>query len=404
MNKSSFFSGQPIFTQLLQYLPKSEVVSLARKYKTDRYYKKFTTHSHLISMLYACFEHCLSLREVVTGMQACEGKLQSLHLNALPARSTLSEANQYRSYEVFEAIYYHLFDRYRQFLADSRMKKDRLSRRLILIDSTTISLFQEILKNAGPSKSNGKRKGGIKVHMTVRASEDVASLVRLTPAAHNDALFLRDLHICKGSIVVMDRGYNGFDKLVEWSKTGVWWVTRLRSNTYYEVIKDNAIEHSDKELGVLEDKHIVMGAPGKRIPKVKSRLVRFYDSETRKDLVFITNNFKWPAAKVAAIYKRRWQIELLFKRLKQNTPLQYFLGDNPNAIKIQIFCALIADLLLKMATAKIKRAWSHSNLASLVRLHLMNYTNMTKFLEDPYNTTIIDPVPKAQMRLFEESG
>ncbi len=121
-------------------------------------------------------------------------------------------------------------------------------------------------------------------------------------------------------------------------------------------------------------------------------------------MVFITNNFKWPAAKVAAIYKRRWQIELLFKRLKQNTPLQYFLGDNPNAIKIQIFCALIADLLLKMATAKIKRAWSHSNLASLVRLHLMNYTNMTKFLEDPYNTTIIDPVPKAQMRLFEESG
>jgi hypothetical protein len=355
-------------------------------------------------MLYACFERCESLREVVTGMQACEGKLQSLHLNALPARSTLSEANQYRSYEVFEAIYYHLLDRYRQFLADSRMKKDRLSRRLIVIDSTTISLFQEILKNAGPSKANGKRKGGIKVHTMLKASEDVASLVRLTPAACNDALFLRDLRILKGSIVVMDRGYNGFDKLIEWNKTGVWWVTRLRSNTHYEVIKEKEVEQRASKLGVLEDKHIVMGAPKKNIPKVKSRLVRYYDAETNKHLTFITNNLKWPAVKVAAIYKRRWQIELLFKRLKQNTTLQYFLGDNENAIKIQIFCALIADLLLKVSTVKVKRGWSHSHLASLVRLHLMNYTNMTKFLEDPDHSKIIDPLPKGQMSLFGTSG
>jgi hypothetical protein len=404
MNKSNFFSGQPIFTQLLQYLPKAEVVNLARKYKSDRYYKKFTTHCHLISMLYACFEHCTSLREVVTGMRACEGKLQSLHLKSLPARSTLSEANQYRNYEVFEAIYYHLFERYRQFLADSRMKKDRLSRRLILIDSTTISLFQEILKNAGPSKANGKRKGGIKVHMTVRASEDVPGLVRLTPAAHNDALFLRDLRIPKGSIVVMDRGYNGFNKLIEWNNTGVWWVTRLRSNTNYSVTTELPVAQSQKQLGVVDDKHITMGAPKKHIPKVKCRLVRYYDFDTKKDLVFITNNFRWPATKIAEIYKRRWQIELLFKRLKQNTPLQYFLGDNENAIKIQIFCALIGDLLLKMATARIKRAWSHSNLASLVRLHLMNYTNMNKFLEDPYHSTIIDPIPKNQLDLFEPSG
>jgi hypothetical protein len=404
MNKSKFFTGQPIFSQLLHFLPKSEVHRLARQHNSDRYYKKFTTHSHLISMLYACYEHCTSLREVVTGMQACEGKLQSLHLKALPARSTFSEANKQRSYQVFESIYYHLFERYRQFLPDSRIKTDRLSRHLVMIDSTTISLFREILKNAGPAKANGKKKGGIKVHMAVRASEDVPCLIRLTPAAQGDAPFLKHINLKRGSVVVMDRGYNGFSKLIEWNENKIWWVTRLRSNTHYEVIGNHPVSKQQAASGVLEDQHIVMGAPKKQILKVPCRLIRYYDQTTNKQLCFITNNFRWRASKVAAVYKRRWQIELLFKRLKQNTTLEYFLGDNENAIKIQIFSSLIADLLLKLATAGIKRHWAHSNLSSLIRLHLMNYTRLVDFLENPYNCHIIDPVPINQLKLFDMSG
>jgi hypothetical protein len=337
-------------------------------------------------------------------MQACEGKLQSLHLQSLPARSTLSEANKHRSYEVFESIYYHLFERYRQFLPDSRTKKDRLSRKLVIIDSTTISLFREILKTTGPAKANGKKKGGIKVHMAVRSHEDVPCLIKLTPAAQGDSPFLKDVHLCKGSIVVMDRGYNGFSKLIDWGNTGVWWVTRLRANTAYEVIEDKIVPPTQHGLIILEDKHIVMGAKHKNIPKVKARLIKCYDEETKRKFSFITNNLRWKANKVAAIFKRRWQIELLFKRLKQNTNLEYFLGDNENAIKIQIFSALIADLLLKLAIARVKRRWSHSNLAALVRLHLMNYTMLTDFLEDPYKSKIIDPIPKPQLNLFNPSG
>jgi len=404
MNKSTFFSGQPIFSQLLQSLPKSEVLRLARAHHSDHYYKKFTTHAHLVAMLYACYEQCTSLREVVTGMRACEGKLQCLQLRSLPARSTLSEANQRRSYEVFESIYYHLFERYRQALPDSRFKKDPLSRRLILIDSTTISLFKEILQNTGPAKVNGKKKGGIKVHMMVNASQDVPSLIRLTPGKCNDSVFLKHLHITKGSVVVMDRGYNGFSKLMEWNKQQVWWVTRLRSNTHYEVVGKVEVTQAQKDQGVLEEQQIVMGAMKKDIPKVPCRLIRYYDDVTNRQLTFITNNIKWKPAKVAAIYKRRWQIELLFKRIKQNTPLQYFLGDNENAIKIQIFCALISDLLLKIATTSIKRAWAHSHLYSLVRLHLMNYTNLIRFLENPYSTPIVDPIPKGQLNLFQSSA
>lgn len=402
MNKSKFFTGQPIFTQLLKFIPKAEVDRIGRVHCSDRYYKKFTTHSHFVAMLYVCYEHCTSLREVVTGMRACEGKLQSVHLKSLPARSTFSEANQRRSFEVFQSIYFHLFKKYRQLLPDSRIK-DKLSGRVVLIDSTTISLFQEILKNTGPAKANGKKKGGIKVHMAVRSSDDVPFLVRFTPGIVGDSPFLKHVHIPRGSIAVMDRGYNGFSKLIEWNKGGVSWVTRLRNNTSYQILKENRVDLQQKELGVLQDQCIVMGAMKKGIPKVRCRLIRYYDQETQKELTFITNNYKFKADKIAGFYKKRWQIELLFKRLKQNMPLQYFLGDNENAIKIQIFCSLIADLLLKLATAKVKRKWSHSNLASLVRLHLMNYTNLTQFLQDPYHCHILDPIPNNQLKLFDNT-
>lgn len=403
MNKSTFFTGQPIFAQLLKFISKSDVDRMARLHGSDRYYKKFTTHSHFIAMLYVCYEHCTSLREVVTGMRACEGKLQSLHLKSLPARSTFSEANQRRSFEVFESIYFSLFKKYSQLLPDSR-PKDRLSQRVVLIDSTTISLFQEILKNTGTAKANGKKKGGIKVHMAVRSSEDVPSLVRFTPGSFGDSPFLQHVHLPRGSIAVMDRGYNGFSKLIEWNKTGVSWVTRLRNNTAYEIIKVNEVNQQQREAGILEDQCIIMGAEKKSISKVRCRMIRYYDHKTQKELIFITNNYKFNPDKIAGFYKNRWQIELLFKRLKQNMPLQYFLGDNENAVKIQIFCALIADLLLKLATAKVKRRWSHSNLASLVRLHLMNYTNLTQFLQDPYRCQIHDPVPNNQLKLFDGSG
>ena len=156
-------------------------------------------------MLYTCYQHCTSLREVVTGLQACEGRLQSLNIHYLPAKSTLADANKSRTYEVFEQIYYQLLERYRDFLPDSRIK-DKLMNRVVIIDSTTISLFQEILKNAGCPGVNGKKKGGIKVHMAVNAKENVPYLVRLTAAAKADVPLMKELHPPKGSIVIMDKG------------------------------------------------------------------------------------------------------------------------------------------------------------------------------------------------------
>lgn len=397
MNKSNFFSGQPIFTQLLKFLPRPVITKAVREFRSDHYCKKFDTYHHLITMLYACYQNCTSLREVSTGMRACEGRLQSLGLIHLPARSTLSEANMRRNYEVFEKIYYGLYHRYRSFLPDSR--SDKLSKKLIIIDSTTISLFREIMENAGRRGIDGKKKGGIKVHMAIRAHEDVPYLVDLTKASQADVSFLNKVHIPRQSVIVMDRGYNNFTKFHYWSSQKINWVARPRINTIINVVGERQVNEVEKMAGVLVDQSIIMGFKNKAIQQVKCRLIRYYDAQYDRTFEFITNNYHWKPSKVAAIYKRRWQIELLFKRIKQNMPLQYFLGDNENAIKIQIFCALIADLLLKLALTGVKRKWAFSNIASFVRLHLMNYTHLTRFLEEPDRCRIINPIPTPNQQL-----
>lgn len=394
MGKSTFFTGQPIFTQLVSFLSKSSIGEAVCNHQSDHYYKKFNTYHHLITMLYAIYQHCTSLREVVTGMGACEGRLQSLGIKYLPARSTLSEANKARSYEVFEQIYQSLLKKYLAVLPDSRNQTSDL----VIIDSTTITLFKEILKGTGHKRIDGKRKGGIKVHMAVRASEDVPYLVRFSSGATPDVTFLKHLHLPAGSVAVMDRGYSNFKNYNEWTRQKVNWVTRLNNNNRYAVLKDHQLSPLDQAEGVLSDQIIMLGFD-KQKEKVRCRLIRYCDPGSQKLFLFITNNFKWTPTKAASIYKQRWQIELLFKRLKQNMPLQYFLGDNENAIKIQIYCSLIADILLKMATLRIKRKWAFSNLAALVRLHLMNYTNLRKFLEHPDKCRIANPIPVQSIQL-----
>jgi hypothetical protein len=324
-------------------------------------------------------------------MAACEGRLQSAGIIHLPARSTLSDANKGRSYEVFEDVYLSLYHRYHDFLADSRPGK--LDKRMVIIDSTTISLFQEILKGAGCPGLNGKKKGGIKVHTAIRGNESIPYLIRFSAGAGADVHFLKDIDLPKGSIVVMDRGYKNYKKFHEWSQEGIYWVTRLQCAAVYTVHKSNPLTGHHTGYGITSDENITLGFKNKKIQQVKCRLIRYYDEATKREFAFITNNFLWSPVTIAEIYKRRWQIELLFKRYKQNMPLSYFLGDNENAIKIQIYCALIADLLLQVATKGVKRKWAFSNLASIVRLHLMNYTHLVKFLEHPEKCRVINPVP-----------
>ncbi|WP_435228368.1 IS4 family transposase [Niabella hirudinis] len=382
MSKSNFFTGQPIFSQLLNLIPRHIVADVSQELKADRYCKKFTTYEHLVTFLFAVFNNCSSLREVTTGMLAWEQRIKHLGMKHFPRRSTFSDANQRRSEQVFEQIYLRLYNRFAPFLSDSRPGSK--ASRLYIFDSTTISLFQEVLKGSGLSKQDGRRKGGIKVHTLMRFDQDVPCMACFSPGAANDTRFLKKVQLPAGSTLVFDRGYRDYSVFNQLTADGITWVTRLPTLHSLQTTKQRPVELLQQQQGVLEDQEIVLGHNwSKPVPKVPCRLIDYKDPDSGKALRFITNNFKLEPATVAQYYKKRWQIEVLFKRLKQHCPLQYFLGDTENAIKIQIWCSLIADLLLKVIGKGARCKWSFSNLAAMVRLHLMTYLDIAQFLKSP---------------------
>jgi hypothetical protein len=382
MSKDTNFIGQPIFSQLLKFISKSQIDRIALKNNADRYTKKFTTYNHLIIMLYSAFEGVSSLREVVIGMLANSHKINHLGLNYMPKRSTLSDANKRRDSKVFEDIYMKIYQNNKQFLSDSR-DSDLDLKRLFMIDSTTISLFKAILKAVGRKPLTGKKKGGIKAHVMINAQENTPVLVRYSSAARHDKNFLQHIDLAEGSIIVFDRAYNDYKQYARFGADGIIFVTRQKKNAVFE--QGEVFDIPNKtDSGVQKDEEIFLTyKENKEDKKLRTRRITYYDKKRDKTLVFITNNFEFGAQEVADIYKKRWQIETLFKQLKQNFPLKYFLGDNENAIKIQIWVSMIANLIVTLLKNRLKRKWAFSNLVTLIRLHLMNYINIYRFLEDP---------------------
>lgn len=382
MGKSSNFSGQPIFNQLIKFIDKGEVREIARRHNAERYVKKFTTYNHLIVMLFVAFEGYHSIRETLVGLLANAHRLAHLGLNYVVRRSTLSEANKRRVSDVFADIYMSVYQRHGDSLTDSRLK-DADMKRLYIMDSTTISLFKDILKGVGRNPKTGKKKGGIKAHTIIRASDHVPYLVRYSAAVRHDHTFLDEVfNLPGGSIITFDKGYVDYGKYEVLTESGIWYVTRLKDNAVYQARKEfNIPDQADS--GVLKDEEIILRYGKNKQQEHRSRRIAYWDSKSERLFEFITNNFEMAAEKIALIYKRRWQIELLFKQLKQNFPLKYFLGDNENAIEIQIWSAMLANLLLTLIKSQVKRKWAFSNLVSLVRQQLMNYISLYRFLEDP---------------------
>ena len=378
MSKNNKFSGKPIISQVLDLLDRVKINRTAKERKSDRYYKKFKTIDHLITMIYVVLSGCNSLREITGIMLACEGKINHLGIKNFPKRSTISDANRKRNSAVFSDIYFGLYNTYKNIISDSKLK-DTVIKHLQIVDSTTISLFCDILKGVGRNPINGKKKGGIKLHTMINASEDVPTLVRFTSAATHDHTFLKDLELKKGSIVVFDKGYNDYNQYLQWSLEGVYFVTRQKDNADWISLQEYDIP-DEMDDGVLKDEKIKVEKDGKSI---ELRRIVYWSDENKKSFEFICNNYELPADKIAEIYKRRWQIELLFKRLKQNFPLKYFLGDTQNAIEIQIWVCLIVQLLMMVIRSQAKRLWAFSNLISIVRFHLMTYIDLIRFLNFP---------------------
>lgn len=385
MSEVKEFTGQPVLSQILNLISSSLINKANRKFQANRYYKKLSLRVHLVSLLYGVFSYCNGLRELCEGLLACEGRLAHLGFDKAPARSTLSDANTNRSFRVFEMIYTELLKQYHSFISDSRLKGLSI-RNLKIIDSSTIQLFSELLRGVGRNPKDGSRKkGGIKVHTMMDAFSGVAEFVRMTAAREHDRNFLYKLDLPANSWLVFDKAYNVYRQFSKWTAQRIWFVTRMKDNAVFHVTKvlvDRTKKKNTK--GVLKEQYITIGVKGgSEAERLKLRRITF-KADDGKVYVFITNNFTLPASQIATIYKNRWMIELLFKQIKQNFPLRYFWGNSVNAIKMQVYCVLIAQLLMVVVRKKAATKKSFANMITVIRLHLMSYVSLLEFIKDTY--------------------
>ncbi len=380
MNKSTDFVGQPIFSQLLSLIEKPIIQETIKEHKANRCYKKLFLWDHLVSMLYGVYTHCTSLRELQYGLEVCQGKLNHLNLDRVPPRSTLSDGNMNRPSKVFGTIYQKIYGTYKNTISDSRMKNDAI-KGLYIIDSSTISLFKAILKPAGRKRKDGKSKGGMKVHTLLNADTNMPSFIKYAAAALHDQQFYKYIkELPDHSIIAFDKAYINYKQFDAFTARNIYYVTRQKDNADYTSIIE--FDLPDAAPHILKDERIeVTYTVDKVVFKQQMRRVVVYSAKYKKAFVYITNNFDLTAKEIAAIYANRWQIETFFKKLKQNFPLTYFFGDNSNAIEIQVWCALIALLLLDVTHKDHNATMPFSILATIVRLHIMNYVALSVIIE-----------------------
>jgi hypothetical protein len=401
MGKNKYFSTKSVFGQLISLIEDSMVKKAVKKYDSDRYVKHFKCQGHLFSIVFCCLEKCNSLREVAAGMVGLSDKKETVRINHLPKKSTLADANKIRKVEFFEEIYNNLLKKYSFILSDSRIEV-ALGKKVKIVDSTTISLFKDILECVGRKAVNGKSKGGIKSHTVINADEKVPSLVWFSPSRTHDHKFLEKLKCDEHTVYIFDKGYNDYKDFAHFTDKNTGFVTRIKDNAKYEVTQINLIpEHIHSS--VLSDEIIEVEITNGTVKtKLKLRKIKYYDREHKRSFEFLSNLFDFRSDTIAALYKIRWQIELLFKQIKQNFPLKYFLGDNENAIKIQIYCVLIVNLLMGVVKKSLKRKWSFSNLVSFCRIHLFNCIHLTKFLESHEKDWELDGKSDSQLGLFDD--
>jgi len=398
-NTNKNLVGQPILTQVLALVDKNKFNGLVKKHESDRYYKKYSTWAHFTSMMFGIFSRCDSVTEIVEGMIGCVGKLGHLGLKEVPPKSTITDGNRQRDNKFFESLYFSLVKRYSSFLSSSRTIGLNI-KELYIVDSTTIQLFSSLVfKGVGRNpKDGGKKKGGLKVHMLIDALQDVGKFVKVTAAKVHDSKFLNELTLNPFSMVVFDKAYNHYKLFAKWTEKQIWFVTRMKDNAVYEVeqvVSENAI--SEGKAGVLKEEKVNLcykeNPKDKEFQKLSLRRITYRDEKGRM-YVFISNNTKLTAQDIADIYKQRWQIELLFKKMKQNFQLHCFYGESENAIRIQIWCTLIAQLLLTVLQRKTETKKAFSTIACLVRQHLLSYLNLEELLKnskrfyDKYRKTV----------------
>ena len=356
-----------IFSQLLQLFPRYEFQKLVKQTQAERHARGFTCWGQFVSMLFCQLGRAHSLREITNGLRSCEGKLKHLGILA-PHRSTLAYANEHRPWEFYQELFFLLLKRVQN--EGIGKKKFRFKNKLVSLDSTVIDLSISLFNWAHFRRT----KGAIKLHLLLDHDGYLPTFAWITEGKVADIQIARQVVFPSGTVVVDDRAYNDYRLFAQWISQGVYFVTKMKENALYEIIGER---QAPRNRNILKDELIQLTGYGAR-EKCPGPLRRIeaYDPKTGETHVFLTNHMDWGSTTIAAIYKDRWQIEIFFKYLKQNLKIKTFVGTSPNAVKIQIWTALIALLLLRYLQLVARFAWSLSNLVALLRMNLFTHRDL----------------------------
>ena len=381
-----------IFSQVLKLIPRVDFDAAVRKHDAERNAKGFTCWGQLVAMLFCQLGSVNSLRDIANGLAASEGKLRHLGLPAAPPRSTLSYANAHRPSAVFEDLFYRLLESARSQAQQSGMRhKFRFKNKLLSIDATTIELCASVFDWAQFRRT----KGAVKLHLMLDHDGLLPCYGVITDGKQHEVTITRQWQFEAGTILVFDRGYTDYDWFAQLTSQKVFFVTRLKSNADYIVVEDRPVVSGK---GIVHDQIICMTqqAAETDAPPMMRR-IEFFDETEQRTLVFLTNHLKLAAATVAAVYKDRWKIELFFKALKQSLKVKTFVGTTANALKTQIWTALIAMLLVKILHMRSRFGWHLSNFMVLLRQQLFVYRDLWKWIDDPFQAP--ETAPSPQLRL-----
>lgn len=372
-----------LFSQIISKLDREKFKKLVSTKQTDKHNKGFNSWTHLVSMLFCQFAKSTSVRDISNGLRSATGNLNHLGIDVAPSKSTISYQNQRRDWTLFQDYYYFLLDHLGQ-QAGYKQVKFKIKSKIFLLDSTTISLCLNLFDWAKYKTA----KGAVKMHTLLDYDGNLPAYINITDGKTADNKGAYDVPLVKGSVIVADRFYNDFNLLNIWDSNNVFFVIRHKDNLQFIKIKE--FELPDKHQHILIDELIELKNEGskQKYPKQLRRVV-IWNETHKQEIELITNHLKWSANTISELYKSRWQVEIFFREIKQLLHIKTFIGTSENAVRIQIWTALITILILKALKALAKHSWHLSNLVAFIRLNLYVKINLQEWLDKPFQ----DPKP-----------
>jgi len=375
-----------IFAQIIRLIPRDIIHKNIDNHNSDFNCKGINSWTHLVSMLYCQFGNCQSIRDISFGLRSATGNLNHLGVSRAPSKSSISYINAHRGWTFFRDVYFSL-------LKESKVKVNRirLNRKLFILDSTLIPLCLSLFDWA----YYRKMKGAIKIHTVLDHDSCLPVFIRMTDGKTSDIEIAEKLSFPKGSILTIDRGYIDFNFLHNLDSTGVFFVTRAKSNIDYDIVRLLALPKESQNI-VSDYQIVLIGQQTKDKYKKRLRLVKVTDPETGEIIPLLTNNFFWTSKTISELYRNRWEIETFFRTVKQNLKIKSFIGTSENAVLIQIWSALITILLLSVLKAKALYKWHMSNMVGFIRLNLFVKIDLFEWLNHPF---LQDKAPPGQIQL-----